>query len=213
MPKKVRATTENPKQVLLEYTNLARRYSSQWALNGVDGYLAQGEVVALQGENGSGKSTLLLTLAGILRAHRGKIIFAEGVGAHLVAHYPMAYTALSVEKNLELASALLEPQTFSIDDVLSYWQISFLKPKPLAALSRGQMQRFLLARAMLSNAHVYFLDEPFTGLDVRGEELLKVFIRDLRLQGAAILFSDHDHLRAQKLATRTIRLVDGRCAL
>jgi len=195
--------------ILIGFSDLSRRYGSHWALSGASGNLRAGEIVALEGENGSGKSTLLLTLAGILRAHRGEIAPAPEI--HLVAHHPMAYTGLSVLRNLELAAAIAAKSTGEVSGAVSYWKLDELKGKLLAALSRGQLQRFLLARAMLSAAPVLLLDEPFTGLDAKGDDLLMQFMRNQAKQGAGILFSDHDAARARRLAGRSIRMEAGRC--
>ncbi|MBN8220469.1 MAG: ABC transporter ATP-binding protein [Spirochaetes bacterium] len=196
---------------LLEFTGLSRRYGAQWALSGANGTLNAGEIVALQGENGSGKSTLLLTLAGILKPHLGRAQLAAGVRCHLVAHHPMAYTALSVLRNLELAAALQTGAATDITAAMTYWQIGHLAAKPFASLSRGQMQRFLLARAMLAAEKVLLLDEPFTGLDSNGEKLLGDFIDSEARRGVGIFFSDHDARRARSLAQRFIRMSEGRC--
>jgi ABC-type multidrug transport system ATPase subunit len=205
-----RVARQLPRQeIILEFLDISRRYGSHWALSGASGNLMAGEIVALEGENGSGKSTLLLTLAGILKPHLGRIGRAGGI--HLVAHHPMAYTGLSVARNLELAAAIAAKKPDEISGAVSYWQLGELQAKTLATLSRGQTQRFLLARAMLAVSPVLLLDEPFTGLDAKGEDLLMRFIRERANQGTGIIFSDHDAARARKLAGRSIRMEAGRC--
>jgi ABC-type multidrug transport system ATPase subunit len=199
------------REVLCEFSDLARRYGAHWALDGTSGSFAAGEIVALEGENGSGKSTLLLTLAGILKPHRGRIQFSAGAQPHLVAHQPMAYTALSIGRNLELAAVIDGKAEPAIQDSLSYWYIEDLRAKSLSTLSRGQMQRFLLARAMLARPKVLLLDEPFTGLDSAAEQRLVSFIEQEAGRGAAVLFSEHDAKRAKALAHRSIRMIKGRC--
>lgn len=200
-----------PKTVLLEFSDLARRYGAHWALAGASGALRAGEVVALEGENGSGKSTLLLTLAGILRQHRGHVEVSARAKIHLVAHHPMAYTALGVSRNLGLAAVIEGKSASAITAALAYWRIEELAGKSIATLSRGQMQRFLLARAMLSQPEILLLDEPFTGLDTNGEALLTKFMAAEAKRGAAVLFSDHDHARARSLSSRLLYMDAGRC--
>ncbi|AFM11896.1 metal ABC transporter ATP-binding protein [Turneriella parva] len=197
-------------EALVTYQNLGRRYGAHWALNGVDGELLSSEVVALLGENGSGKSTLLLTLAQILKPHAGKVVFRAGAESHLIAHHPMAYMQLSVGHNLSLTRSLHDRAEAEITAALDYWKIRHLTDKPLNTLSRGQMQRFLLARAMLARPQILLLDEPFTGLDARSEGLLVDFIRHESARGAAILISEHDAGRARRLADRSYFLEKGR---
>lgn len=195
---------------MMRFEHLGRRYGAHWALEDASGVAESGKITALTGENGSGKSTLLLCLANILKPHRGSLQIASGMRVHLVAHHPMAYTDLSIAHNLEL-SALLESQNKSaIEGALDYWRITDLKDKTLKTLSRGQMQRFLLARATLAQPDILLLDEPFTGLDARSETVLQTFMREEASRGAAVLFSEHDASRARALAHKSIRMEDGR---
>lgn len=197
---------------MISFEHLGRRYGSHWALEDASGVAEGGKTTALTGENGSGKSTLLLALANILKPHRGSITLATGARVHLVAHHPMAYTDLSIGQNLEL-SALIDRQNKSaIITALEYWRIADLKNKTLKTLSRGQMQRFLLARAMLAAPEVLLLDEPFTGLDARSEILLQTFMHEEAKRGAAVLFSEHDAARAKSLSQKIIRMENGRSA-
>lgn len=196
--------------MLLSFHNLSRRYGHEWALADVTGDLRSGEIVSLLGENGSGKSTLLLTLAGIIRPHRGTMEFATATRPHLVAHHPMAYLQLTVGRNLELAAAISDKNGRDIEEALRYWVIEPLSNKPVLALSRGQLQRFLLARAMLARENILLLDEPFTGLDHASEKLLTRFMANEAKRGAAVLFSEHDAARAKRLAQRSIRMHEGR---
>ena len=206
----MRQTAKLLQQPLIRFVNLGRRYGSHWALAGIDGYLNAHEVVALLGENGSGKSTLLLTLAQILKPHQGTIQFSAHAPAHLVAHHPMAYLQLSISRNLQLAASLHGRSQADISAALSYWQIERLAGKNLDTLSRGQMQRFLLARAMLARPQILLLDEPFTGLDARSEQLLANFIRAESARGSAVLISEHDTSRARRLADRSYVLEQGK---
>lgn len=195
---------------MMRFEHLGRRYGAHWALEDASGVAERGKITALTGENGSGKSTLLLCLANILKPHRGSLRIEPDIRVHLVAHHPMAYTDLSIVHNLEL-SALLEGQNKSgIAAALDYWRITDLKDKTLKTLSRGQMQRFLLARATLAQPDILLLDEPFTGLDERSEALLQIFMREEAKRGAAVLFSEHDASRARALAHKSIRMENGR---
>ncbi len=195
----------------LVFSNLARRFGSFWALQNASGEILSGEITALIGENGSGKSTLLLILAGILRKHRGTVTVAEPEKIHLVSHQVMAYQDLSVQQNLKLAATLSGSAQGDIEPALRYWRIEDLADKALRTLSRGQLQRFLLSRALLAKPAVLLLDEPFTGLDHVSEARLADFIRAEAKRGAAILFSDHHLTRARALATRSIEMVKGVC--
>lgn len=195
---------------MMRFEHLGRRYGAHWALEDASGAAENGKITALTGDNGSGKSTLLLCLANILKPHRGSLQIQNSVRVHLVAHHPMAYTDLSIVHNLELGAMLEGKDKSAIAATLDYWQIADLRDKTLKTLSRGQMQRFLLARATLTKPDILLLDEPFTGLDARSETLLQTFVREEAARGAAVIFSEHDASRAKSLSHRTIRMENGR---
>lgn len=196
-------------RTLVSFSALGRRYGAHWALKDASGELHAGEIVALRGANGSGKSTLLLVLAGILKAHRGN--FSLVSGAHLVAHQTMAYPHLSIRRNLELAAVVDKREKSAIAHALAYWKIEALAQKNVGTLSRGQLQRFLMARAEVARREILLLDEPFTGLDSAGEDLLAVFIDTEARRGTAVLFSEHSASRADALAQHIVYMADGRC--
>ncbi len=195
---------------MMRFEHLGRRYGALWALEDASGIVESGKITALTGENGSGKSTLLLCLANILKPHRGLLHCEPGLRVHLVAHHPMAYTDLTIAQNLELCALLENKDKSAILPALDRWRIAELRDKALKTLSRGQMQRFLLARALLARPDILLLDEPFTGLDERSEALLQAFVRDEAQRGAAVLFSEHDASRARALSHKSIRMENGR---
>lgn len=195
---------------MMRFEHLGRRYGVHWALEDASGTADGGKITALTGDNGSGKSTLLLCLANILKPHRGWLHIERGMRVHLVAHHPLAYTDLSIAHNLELSALLEGKKKSAIQVALEYWRIAELRNKTLKTLSRGQMQRFLLARAMLAQADVLLLDEPFTGLDARSENQLQTFVREEAVRGAAVMFSEHDAARAKSLSHKSIRMENGR---
>lgn len=193
------------------FTHLARRFGTHWALKDASGSIAAGQITALTGENGSGKSTLLLVLSGIMRPHRGQVSFSGTRKLHLVSHQLMAYPDLPVLQNLYLAAKIGNTAKDALEAALDFWRIAELRHRPLRVLSRGQQQRFLLARAMLAKPALLLLDEPFTGLDSTGENRLVDFLQSKARRGTAILFSEHDPQRAKALASHTIRMQDGIC--
>lgn len=208
-----RKKMERHTHAALIFSALARRFGSFWALQNANGKIYPGDITALTGENGSGKSTLLLVLAGILKPHRGTVIAAVPQKIHLVSHQMMAYQDLSILQNLKLAAMLGGSGDGRIVPALKHWRIEELAAKALRTLSRGQMQRFLLARALVACPDVLLLDEPFTGLDKASEDRLVDFMRAEAKRGAAILFSEHHLPRARALATRSIAMVNGICGV
>lgn len=206
-----RAHDRQPQLGVLGFSHLARRFGNFWALLDANGEIESGKITALTGENGSGKSTLLLILAGILKPHKGHVSTTAKGKIHFVSHQMMAYQDLSVQQNLQLAATLSQIASRDILPALEYWKIAHLAEKPLRTLSRGQLQRFLLSRALLCRPAVLLLDEPFTGLDTASENRLADFMRAEAARGAAILFSEHHLARAKMLANAAIAMEKGAC--
>jgi heme ABC exporter ATP-binding subunit CcmA len=168
--------------------------------------VAVGECVVLVGENGAGKSTLLDLLAGVRAPARGSLRL-DGVPlpdidpGHLarriarLGHRPGLYLDLSAHENVSLFAALANlPVTLA--DVTAELTLVGIAPRdqhrPVRGFSRGMLQRTALARILMSGADVWVLDEPSTGLDVAGTELLVSTLRRARERGATIVLATHD---------------------
>ncbi len=189
--------------------------------------IAQGEVLALMGPNGAGKSTLLLAIAGLLPPTRGEIWFA---GERLTRR-----NALALRRRMALV--LQEPQLLSTtvwnnvalglrfrrlprpeirqrtETWLERLGIAHLAQRRAGQLSGGEAQRVSLARAFALEPDLLLLDEPFSALDTETRADLIADLRHLlAASGATALLVTHYEEEARQLATRTLRLVDGKPA-
>jgi ABC-type Mn2+/Zn2+ transport system ATPase subunit len=176
-------------------------------ITGVDLAVKAGELVALVGANGAGKSTLLKVIVGILPAMTGTaLVFGEPAGAsRRVAYLPQSEQLrwdypLLVEDVVLMGRISRQPRgrgTSSAEraiarDALSHVDAADLARRPIGALSGGQKQRVLLARALASEAELFLLDEPATGVDPATEEQLMNLLEGLSQGGRTILVSTHD---------------------
>ena len=177
---------------LLSAQNLAVRFGGTEVLSGISLAIEAGEIVTILGPNGSGKSTLLRALLGIVPLSAGQVRRALGLRLGYVPQklsvdrsMPMTVRRfLSLPKRVSDAEATAALVRVGLPDV---------EARQMAALSGGQFQRVLLARALLSDPQILILDEPTQGLDQPGEAAFYRLIEEVRAQtGAAILMVSHD---------------------
>lgn len=150
------------------------------------------EIVTIIGPNGSGKSTLLRALLGMIKPAAGTVTRARGLrvgyvpqSLHLDPSLP-----LTVKRFLRLDRRL---STKQIDELLSRTGVAGLGNHDLAALSGGQFQRVLLARALAGSPQILVLDEPTQGLDQPGTAAFYLLIEAVRREfGCAVLSVSHD---------------------
>ena len=167
-------------------------------LDGVTLELRQREVVAVLGANGAGKTTLLRTIAGLLAPRSGRIsLFGEpieGRPAHLITragigHVPSGrelFPRLSVADHFELGGRLSPPGRRSElrARILAMFPVLGQRLGQRAGtLSGGEQQRLFVARALLQEAEIYFMDEPFTGVDLATETVIVQLLHQLRSKG------------------------------
>lgn len=177
---------------LLSAENLVIRFGATEALSGVSLAIEPGEIVTILGPNGSGKSTLLRALLGILRPSSGRVTRAEGLR---IGYVPQK---LAVDRAMPMTARrfLSLPRRVSDDaarQALKKVGLDGLEGRQMSALSGGQFQRLLLARALLVRPQVLILDEPTQGLDQSGEAGFYRLIEEVRREtGAAVLMVSHD---------------------
>lgn len=179
-------------ETLLSTQDMSVRLGGHVALRHVDFTINSGEIVTIVGPNGSGKSTLLKSLIGAVKPTAGKVQRRAGLR---IGYVPQK---LHIDPTLPLSVRrfLSLPKHRSDDDINSALMrvgASDLHEKQMSALSGGQFQRALLARALLENPDILILDEPTTGLDQPGSAALYNLIEDIRREtGAAVLMVSHE---------------------
>ncbi|SMR73047.1 zinc transport system ATP-binding protein [Aliiroseovarius halocynthiae] len=176
---------------LISATGLTVKYGTQKVLNKIDMSVAPGEIVTIVGPNGSGKTTLLRALLGLTPA-KGKVQKKPG----LVIGYVPQKLALDPTLPLPVRSFLNLPRSHTpqqIAEMLDRVGVPGIETRQVADLSGGQLQRVLLARALLERPDILILDEPTQGLDQMGEAGFYRLIEDVRqASGVAVLMVSHD---------------------
>lgn len=196
MPQRSKTINEMPPAVFAE--NITVRLDKHIIIENVSFAVEQGEVAAIIGPNGSGKTTLIKALLGLV-PFQGEITV---LGEHLhdvrnrVGYVPQRFAfdrdfPITVGEFLRLARACSSSHISSV--VKEVGLTPLVLSKKLGILSGGQLQRVLIAQAILHDPAVLFLDEPSTGIDVAGEIAIHDVIEHLNKEHrTTVLMVSHD---------------------
>ncbi|RVT84435.1 metal ABC transporter ATP-binding protein [Rhodobacteraceae bacterium CCMM004] len=191
-PVRAVAADAAPDAPLIEVTHLTVRQGGRTALHDVSLAIAPGEIVTVVGPNGSGKTTLLRALLGGTPAAAGTIRRRPG----LTLGYVPQKLAVDATLPLTVDRFLSLPRRAAPADrraALEQAGLGDLGGRQMTALSGGQFQRVLLARALLTRPDLLLLDEPTTGLDQTGSAAFYRRIEALRNEmGCAVVMVSHD---------------------
>ncbi len=198
--------------------DLTVSYRGVPALHHIDLDLQCGRCVGLLGPNGAGKSTLLKSIVGLTPVETGAVHFDAQEHGHTRAESSIAYLPqrsvvdwdfpLTVRGLAEMGRypSLGHWGRFGAEDhqivqaALAATRLTDLADRQISALSGGQQQRAFLARAVAQGAHVYLLDEPFTGLDRNAQAVLSELLRALsQRDGKLVVVSHHDLRTVEEL--------------
>ncbi|MGY0162185.1 ABC transporter ATP-binding protein [Edwardsiella tarda] len=173
-----------------------------------------GEIWALLGANGRGKSALLATLTGLLPPLAGTMHIRQGsslVPQHFRPAFAWRVADIVLMGRARHVALLAQP---SADDrrrvmaALTQLGIADLADHPFPALSGGQQQLVMIARALASDGQNILLDEPCSALDLANQQRVLQLLADLaQRQGRTILFSSHDPLHVQQIASHVLLLL------
>ncbi|HET9207061.1 MAG TPA: ABC transporter ATP-binding protein [Burkholderiaceae bacterium] len=211
---------------MLEVQDLQVAYGAAPALWGVSLRLQAGELLSVVGPNGAGKTTLVNTLAGILRARGGRIVFdgrdITAIAPHRFCEAGIAvvpegrrlFVGMTVLENLELGSLLPAAKAqrqASLDSVLALFPALKAKLDSAAGeLSGGQQQMVAIARALMARPRLLLLDEPSLGLSPLVVHEMFGAIRSVNAQGMSVLLVEQNVAMAMQVATRAYVLEEGR---
>jgi D-xylose transport system ATP-binding protein len=216
----------------LELRDVSKHFGSVQALQEVDFEVRDGEVMALVGDNGAGKSTLIKCVAGIYSIDGGQIFFedrpvtihgpkdAAKLGIEVVYQDLALCDNLDVVQNMylgreerdpifRLREAPMEQRTTDTLKSLSVTTIRSVR-QPVATLSGGQRQSVAVARAVMWNNRVVFLDEPTAALGVAQTHQVLELVKRLGHQGLAVVLVSHNLNDVFEVADRITVLRLGR---
>ena len=177
---------------LITASHICVRFGEDEILHDVSLTIAPGEIVTILGPNGSGKSTLLRALLGIVPVAEGRVTRQPGLRLGYVPQRLMIDRTMpiTVRRFLSLPTRVTDA---AAAEALARVGMAGHEADQMTQLSGGQLQRVLLARALLGKPQVLMLDEPTQGLDQPGEAAFYRLIEEVRREtGAAVLMVSHD---------------------
>jgi ABC-type multidrug transport system ATPase subunit len=203
----------------IQVASIEYAYGDKKAVRGISFEVAPGEVLGFLGPNGAGKSTTIKMLTGQLVPAAGEIhILGMPVRGHSSeVHARMGvsfeeknlYHQMSAVENLRFFARLFGVKKPDIDGLLEQVDLLPRKKDRVSSYSKGMRQRLMIARALINDPSVLFLDEPTDGLDPVSAQAIRRIIRDRAKAGCAILLTTHDMNEADKLSDRVAFINDG----
>ncbi len=204
----------------IKATALTRRFGAAWAVRDLTFVVPPQSVLLVIGPNGSGKTTLLRLLATALRPTTGTAaVFGHDVMRSADAVRTLSafvgtacgiYDALTARENLQFAAAMCgrprEPLTPWLDRV----GLAGAGDQLVRTFSQGMKRRLALARAWLAVPAVLLLDEPYSGLDADGVQLVHRLVTETTQRGGSAVVATHEWERGAKMADTVLVLSGGR---
>jgi ABC-2 type transport system ATP-binding protein len=209
---------------VIEATGLRRTFGGHVAVDGLSLSVPAGAILALLGPNGAGKTTTVRMLAGLLAPSSGRATVAgrdvrrdpAAVRARvgLVADAPGLYDQMTPSAYLDFFGRIYgvepEPRRRRIDNLLGHFDLADVARTRMVGFSRGMQQKVALARALLHEPDVLFLDEPTANLDPLATQAVRDLIRAYRDGRRSVVLCTHDLDEAERLADEVVILSHGR---
>ena len=191
------------------------------ALTGATMNIQQGEVVLIKGPNGAGKSTLLRLCAGLLpmRSGIGTVLNFDlrtrrmELRAHigLLGHRTGLFPDLTVSENLKFWASAYGANDIEVDKAMEFFGLNDrLGSVQVQNLSEGQRRRTSLALLLIKRPSIWLLDEPYSGLDSNGRELVNSSILQASELGTTVLIASHEIDKIGSNRERTLLVKGGR---
>ncbi len=210
---------------MITVENLSFTYpkAAEPALRGLSFGIARGEIFGFLGPSGAGKSTTQKVLIGLLKDYQGQVSvlgkdlkdwradYYERIGVSFEA--PNHYLKLTALENLGYFAALYGNATQEPRDLLERVGLGADGDKPVSQFSKGMKNRLNVARSLLHDPELLFLDEPTTGLDPVNARLIKELIEEQRGAGKTVFLTTHNMTVADELCDRVGFIVDGELRL
>lgn len=188
--------------------NLSVAYRAEPVLRGVDFRVPQGVVMGIVGPNGAGKSTLTKAMLGLVKPLTGT---SEFFGQPLArVRRAVGYMPQSTSVDWDFPTTVLDVVTMGTYGTLGWVRrpgkaeraramaaleqtgIPDLASRQIGELSGGQRQRVFLARTLVQAPELYFMDEPFQGIDAKSQQAIVTVLHALREQGKTVVIVHHD---------------------
>ena len=167
--------------MILKTINLTQKYGDHTAVDGINMDIEKGSLTAVLGPNGAGKSTTMRMLTGIRKPSSGDIIYAPNTTIGVVFQSSVLDNQLTVKENLMIrAKQYRQVGLKQVEILIHDLGLTQFAGQLYETLSGGQKRRVDIARALLNNPDILFLDEPTTGLDIQTRLAIWQLLHDLQ---------------------------------
>lgn len=208
---------------IVQVRHLTKRFGDFVAVNEISFDIQPGEILGLLGPNGAGKTTTIQMMLGLITPTGGTIrMFGLDLATHREAilqqvnfsstYISMPYS-LTVEENLRVIARLYGMRNVEqrLDEVMKQLEMEEMRHKLTRKLSSGQMTRLTLAKAILTEPKVLFLDEPTASLDPDIAHKIRALLQDVRRStGLSMLYTSHNMREMEEMSDRIIFLQRGK---
>jgi ABC-2 type transport system ATP-binding protein len=199
---------------MITTTDLTKKFGDTLAVDRLTLEVSEGEVFGFLGPNGAGKTTTIRMLTSLIAPTSGSaVVNGYTIGKDdinirrtvgLLTETPGLYDNLNAEYNLQIYANLYEVEDVQnqVDKYLHMLGLWERRHDEVATFSKGMRQKLAIARALLHEPRILFLDEPTAGLDPEAARLVRDFIDELRKEGRTILICTHNLDEADRLCDR-----------
>jgi ABC-2 type transport system ATP-binding protein len=198
---------------LLEVSHLDKKYPATTAVDGVSLAVPEGICFGLLGPNGAGKTTTIEIMEGILGATSGEVRFrGEPLGQRFKEEAGILFQKTALQDFLTVRQSLalfrgLYAKGLSVDEVIKLCALEKLEKRDSRKLSGGQLQRLLLAIALVNDPTLLFLDEPTTGLDPQARRNFWELVQSIKARNKTIILTTH-YMEEAELLCDEIAIMD-----
>lgn len=209
---------------MLKIEHLTKIYGDKKAVDDISLHIKPGEIYGFIGHNGAGKTTTIKSCCGILQFDDGKI-FVDGIDLKedpmacksklaYIPDNPDLYDFMTGIQFLNFVADIFgvnaDTRQASIRKYADMFELTDELAQPISAYSHGMKQKLAVISALIHEPKLIIMDEPFVGLDPKASHLLKITMRELCDNGAAIFFSTHVLEVAEKLCNKIAIIKDGK---
>ncbi|HDP69272.1 MAG TPA: heme ABC exporter ATP-binding protein CcmA [Actinobacteria bacterium] len=200
--------------------NLNKSFGRRKVLSELNLKIYKGDFLTIFGPNGAGKTTFLRILSTLSGFSSGSIVI-DGVDIKedsselrqkigLISHNLLLYKDLNAYENLRFYAKMydISLREEKISELLQRVELDHRKFDVVGSFSRGMQQRLSIARALLHNPEIIFLDEPFSGLDVHASKILDDILEKLKREGHTLIMTTHN-LERGLVHANSVAIING----
>ena len=207
---------------IIETENLTYSYGDKIAIDHISFSVKKGEILGFLGPNGAGKTTTVKTLVKINKGYGGSVkVFGKDlkdlgkdyyqkIGVSF--EFPAVYSKMSALENLDFFASFYKNH-LDPSELLKMMDLEKDQDKLVGEFSKGMKKKLDLARALLPDPVILFLDEPLEGLDPASARKIKDLLLEMKENGKTIFLTTHNMYVADELCDRVVFIVDGKIRL